>query len=289
MHFTTARRSGRYEARRMGTVDTRERFMGSWSQNRIYCRTATGDRALQSTERALPSDYRRILQIVGRGAHPDVIRGFLRHIPDALLGDWIAELEELRLLGSAPVDGADDPDFTYPPKPLRLNRSEPKPDDTGRTVREVRAAQEALDRAGAYLFQDRLQNRPRLAKKANAIRVLVVEDDPDQAALANLRVSAAGYAVRAACNFKELIEAVRGPLPDLLLLDVNLPDGDGFDILGRIRRHRKLALLPVVMLTARTDPQDVRRGLDVGADGYITKPYSRKILTEIIRSVLKHA
>ncbi|MGH8749876.1 MAG: response regulator, partial [Burkholderiales bacterium] len=246
----------------MGAADTLGRFMGSWSQNRIYCRTAAGDKALKSTEGTLPSDYRRILQIVGRSAHPDVIRGFLRHIPDDLLGDWVAELLELRLLGSAPVDGDDDPDFTYPPTPLRLNGSGPKPDDTGRTVREVRAAQEALERAGAYLFQDRLKNRPALAKKADAIRVLVVEDDPDQAALANLRVSTAGYAVRIACNFRQLIEEVRGPLPDLLLLDVNLPDGNGFDILGRIRRHRKLALLPVVMLTVRTDPQDVRRGLD---------------------------
>ncbi len=262
--------------------------MGSWSQNRIYCRTAAGDRALHSADRALPSDYRRVLQIVGSGAHPDVIRGFLRHVPDDLLADWIAELQELGLVGSASADGEHAPDFTYPPKPLRLDGGE-KADDTLRTVKEVGAAKAALDRAGAYLFQDRLKNRPALARKANAITVLIVEDDPDQAALANLRASAAGYTVRVASNFKELIEAVRGPLPDLLLLDVNLPDGDGFDILGRIRRHRKLALLPVVMLTARTDPEDVRRGLDFGADGYITKPYSKKILTETIRSVLKHA
>jgi CheY-like chemotaxis protein len=263
--------------------------MGSWSQNRIYCRTAAGDRALQAADRSLPSDYRRILQIVGRSAHPDVIRGFLRHVPDELLGDWIAELQELGLLGSAPADGGDEPDITYPPTPIRLNGSAPRPDDTGRTVREVRAAQEALERAGAYLFQDRLKNRPALAKQAGAISVLIVEDDPDQAALARLRASTAGYVVRVASSFKELIEAVRGPLPDLLLLDVNLPDGDGFDILGRIRRHRKLALLPVVMLTARTDPEDVRRGLESGADGYITKPYSKNILTQTVRRVLKHA
>lgn len=263
--------------------------MGSWSQNRIYCRTAAGDRALQSSDRALPSDYRRILQIVGRSAHPDVIRGFLRHVPDELLGDWIGELQELGLLGSASADGDEDPDFALPAQPMRPNGGGPRPDDTGRTVREVRAAQEALERAGAYLFQDRLKNRPALAKKAAAIKVLIVEDDPDQAALANLRVSTAGYAVRVARNFEQLIAEVRGPLPDLLLLDVNLPDGDGFDILGRIRRHRKLALLPVVMLTARTDPQDVRRGLEVGADGYVTKPYSKNILTRTIRGVLKHA
>jgi CheY-like chemotaxis protein len=264
--------------------------MGSWSQNRTYCRTAAGDRALQSADTSLPSDYRRILRIVGKRAHADVIRGFLRHIPDDQLADYVAELQELGLLGSESSDGMAEPDFTYPPNPGRPGAGGMSPDDTSRTVKAVRAAQAALERAGAYLFQDRLKNRPRLGKKSEAITVLVVEDDPDQAALASLRVSTAGYAVRIARNFRELIEEVRvRALPDLLLLDVNLPDGDGFDILGRIRRHRKLALLPVVMLTARTATEDVRRGLDVGADGYITKPYSKKILTEVVRSVLKHA
>jgi len=263
--------------------------MGSWSQNRIYCRTAAGDKALYSTDPAFPSDYRRILRILGGGAHPDVIRGFLRHFPDALLADWLTELQELGLVGSSPADGTHDRDFTYPPKTMRLDASEMTPDDTHRTAREVRAARTALDRAGAYLFQDRLENRPRLAKNVGQITVLIVEDDPDQAALAKLRVSTAGYAVRVAHNFKELIEEIRiRAFPDLLLLDVNLPDGNGFDILARIRRHQKLALLPVVMLTVRADPEDVRRGLDFGADGYITKPYSKKILTEIIRRVLKH-
>jgi CheY-like chemotaxis protein len=264
--------------------------MGSWSQNRIYCRTAAGDRALQSADASLPSDYRRILRIVGKRAHPDVIRGFLRQIPDDQLGDYLAELQELGLIGSASADGMDEPDFTYPPSPGRSGAGGLSPDDTHRSVKAVRAAQAELERAGAYLFQDRLKNRPRLAKKPDAITVLVVEDDPDQAALANLRVSTAGYVVRVARNFKELIEEVRvRALPDLLLLDVNLPDGDGFDILARIRRHRKLALLPVVMLTARIETEDVRRGLDAGADGYITKPYSKKILAEVVRSVLKHA
>ena len=77
-------------------------------------------------------------------------------------------------------------------------------------------------------------------------------------------------------------------VPDLVLLDVMLPDGNGFDMLTSIRRHPKLALLPVVMLTVLAKPEEVRRGLSLGADGYITKPYSKRVLTEIIRSVLKH-
>ena len=118
--------------------------------------------------------------------------------------------------------------------------------------------------------------------------VLVVEDDPDQLALADLRVSMAGYRVRVAESEQALLQALSsGGLPDILLLDVVLPDADGFEILAGIRRHPKTSLLPVVMLTAKDDAADIRRGLALGADGYITKPYSKNILADTIRRVLK--
>ena len=112
----------------------------------------------------------------------------------------------------------------------------------------------------------------------------------DSTGLAQAAVSTAGYTVRIARNCKELVAEINAhALPDLVLLDVMLPDGNGFDMLTSIRRHPKLALLPVVMLTVLAKPQEVRRGLNLGADGYITKPYSRRVLIEIIRSVLKHS
>jgi len=76
--------------------------------------------------------------------------------------------------------------------------------------------------------------------------------------------------------------------PDLLLLDVMLPDGDGFEVLSRMRRHQALGSLPIVMLTAKNEPGDIGRGLVLGADGYITKPYTKNILADVIRRVLKH-
>jgi DNA-binding response OmpR family regulator len=109
------------------------------------------------------------------------------------------------------------------------------------------------------------------------------------AALADLRISMAGYQVRLARNCAELVQEIHTRVPpDIALLDIMLPDGNGLDVLASIRRHPALALLPVVMLTALTEPGEVRRGLTFGADGYITKPYSKKILTDTIRSVLKH-
>jgi CheY-like chemotaxis protein len=261
----------------------------SWPQELILRRTEAGDKAL-TADAALPAEYRRILAVIEGPTHSDVVRGLLRQFPDSLLADWLSEVEELGFVDSAPADPTLDLDFTGP---LNVARPEPKPatpDDTNRLLRQALAARRALGRAGAYLSPDRLRNRQPIAKVPGEISILIVEDDPDQAALANLRVSTAGYSVRIARSCRELVDALRsGTLPDLVLLDVMLPDGNGFDVLTNIRRHPKLALLPVVMLTVLAKPEEVQRGLNLGADGYITKPYSKKILTDTLRSVLKHS
>jgi len=99
----------------------------------------------------------------------------------------------------------------------------------------------------------------------------------------------AGYQVRVARSAAELLAELRKqqPPPEIMLLDVMLPDGDGFDILAKIRSHRGFATLPVVMLTAKTKAEDIRRGLALGADAYVTKPYSKSVLADAIRQVLR--
>jgi two-component system, sensor histidine kinase and response regulator len=72
-----------------------------------------------------------------------------------------------------------------------------------------------------------------------------------------------------------------------VLLDVMLPDGNGFDLLGKLRASAEFATLPIVMLTAKTELSDIHNGLNLGADGYITKPYSKTQLAEVIARVLK--
>jgi CheY-like chemotaxis protein len=265
--------------------------MAAWLQDRIYSRTTSGDAALASQDVAIPSDYRRILRVIEGETHSDVIRGRLRHYADELLADWLAELEELGFVSSVPADATQDLDFSGLLTAQQLRGERTTPDDSQRMgPQAAEAAFTALEHSGAFLSPDRLKNRSPLAKKPTEIRVLIVEDDPDQAALADLRVSMAGYEVRLARNCKELVQEIRArEIPDVVLLDIMLPDGNGFDVLASIRRHPKLALLPVIMLTALGHPEQVRRGLALGADGYITKPYSKKILTDTISAVLKHA
>jgi CheY-like chemotaxis protein len=265
--------------------------MAARLQDRIYSRTAAGEEAFASDDVAIPSDYRRILRVIEGKTHADVIRGRLRHYADALLADWLAELEELGFVSSVPADATQDLDFSGLLKAQQLRGERTTPDDSQRMdAQATDTAVATLGRTGAFLSPDRLQHRAPLAKKPTEIRVLIVEDDPDQAALADLRVSMAGYEVRLARNCRELVQEIRTrKIPDVVLLDIMLPDGNGFDVLVSMRRHPKLALLPVIMLTALGHPEQVRRGLALGADGYITKPYSKKILTDTIGAVLKHA
>ena len=81
-------------------------------------------------------------------------------------------------------------------------------------------------------------------------------------------------------------EVNRATLPDLMLLDVQLPDADGLKILAKLRSHPKFAELPVIMMTGRSGAADVMQGLAAGADGYVTKPFKMSALVGVVNSAL---
>ena len=117
--------------------------------------------------------------------------------------------------------------------------------------------------------------------------VLVVEDNADIQRSLRLLLTFEKFAPRFAANRNEIVtELRRVPSPDVILMDVNLPDANGFDILMRVRQHPALKLIPVIMLTAQANRDDVLRGIVGGADGYITKPFESEILIRSIRAVL---
>lgn len=239
---------------------------------------------LAAGDRAAPADYRRILAFIDSPTHSDVVRGCLRQFPDRLLEDWLGELEELGWLQS--MAEAEEEDLDSAPPLFQSPRL--LAEDMKRLERAARSAGAALQETGFYLSPERLENRAPSAKSPAQTNVLIVEDDPDQLALADLRVTLAGYSVRTANSAKALLAVLRGEAaPDILLLDVELPDGNGFHILSQLRHNKALALLPIVMLTAKDEPEDIRMGLALGADGYVTKPYSRNLLADAIRRVLK--
>jgi two-component system KDP operon response regulator KdpE len=116
-------------------------------------------------------------------------------------------------------------------------------------------------------------------------KILVVDDEPRVVRLVTEVLGAVGYDVVAAARGEPAIEMVALEQPDLVLLDIRLPgDMDGYEICRRVREFSDVA---VIMLTARAQESDVLRGFDVGADDYLTKPFSAKELVARVKAVLR--
>ncbi|MBT8467753.1 MAG: response regulator transcription factor, partial [Deltaproteobacteria bacterium] len=114
--------------------------------------------------------------------------------------------------------------------------------------------------------------------------VLVVDDEPELRAMVRRYLEAEGFAVTEAVDGDAALAAIAGVEPDILVLDVSMPGRDGFEILQELRRTNNL---PVIMLTARSEEIDRVIGLTVGADDYVTKPFSPRELVARIRAVLR--
>ncbi len=115
--------------------------------------------------------------------------------------------------------------------------------------------------------------------------VLLVEDDPGIQDMLQYSLSQDGYTIHSALSVKEGWELIENRAIDIVLLDWMLPDNSGIDLLHRIRKYH--SALPVIMVTAKTEEEDRVLGLDVGADDYITKPFSVKELKSRVQAVLR--
>ena len=117
--------------------------------------------------------------------------------------------------------------------------------------------------------------------------ILVIEDEQDIVELLKFNLDREGYRVETAQSGEEGLERARRLLPDLVLLDLMLPHTDGLEVCRALKAGESTANIPVVMLTAKGEETDVVTGLEVGADDYIAKPFSPKVLIARIRAVLR--
>lgn len=116
--------------------------------------------------------------------------------------------------------------------------------------------------------------------------ILVVEDDQNMRALLAKLLTLQRFRVRLAADGDEFKQAMRPPLPRLVLLDIELPRVSGLRILSALRQHPQTANVPVVMVTGRNDSKDLAQALSLGADGYLTKPLTPSMLRSVIDKVL---
>jgi len=118
-------------------------------------------------------------------------------------------------------------------------------------------------------------------------RILVVDDEPDLLELVRMNLSQAGFEVDTAVDGAAALKALRGERPDLVVLDLMLPDVSGTDLCRQLRSDPAFAELPIIMLTARADEVDRVVGFELGADDYVTKPFSPRELVLRVRAVLR--
>jgi CheY-like chemotaxis protein len=184
---------------------------------------------------------------------------------------------------TAHPDADDDLDFTKPHTPA----PPPPPEKVASARKEASTGSPELQKSGFYVAMARHAGGRIPARNGERHAVFIIEDDKALTELVGEVLAKAGFLTRFAKNRSEInAEFNKSPLPDLVLLDVSLPDADGFQILERIRSNPKIKGLPVIMMTGKSEVTDVARGLSLGADGYVTKPFKISGLVQAVNTVL---
>jgi two-component system phosphate regulon response regulator PhoB len=123
--------------------------------------------------------------------------------------------------------------------------------------------------------------------KSFVMRILIVEDEPDILNLLAFNLEHSGFETIKAMDGYEALEKIRRDVPDLILLDLMLPKLNGFEVCKKIRESPGLKHIPIIMLTAKGEEGDTITGLELGADDYVTKPFSPKELVLRIKAILR--
>jgi two-component system, OmpR family, response regulator len=182
-----------------------------------------------------------------------------------------------------PSDTEDDLDFTSPQRPA----PPPPPERMASARKEASTGSPQLAKTGFYVAMARNAGGRVVPRNGARHSIFIIEDDKALTDLVGEVLAKAGFLTRFARNRTEInAEFNKPPLPDVVLLDVSLPDADGFQILERIRGNPKIKNLPVIMMTGKSEVTDVARGLSLGADGYVTKPFKISGLVQAVNTVL---
>ena len=117
-------------------------------------------------------------------------------------------------------------------------------------------------------------------------KIVLAEDEPQIARLIEFKLKKEGYDVTWRENGEEALQAIKAEKPNLILLDVMMPVMDGYEVLRRLKEDENLKSIPVIMLTARAQEKDVVKGIDMGAEDYITKPFHPAELLARVKRIL---
>jgi CheY-like chemotaxis protein len=249
-----------------------------------YTRTAKGNTEIAAAAGVLTRGLKMLLGMVtDKTLHADIsIR--LPQVPGDKLKAALARLERDGYIALV-VEQEDAPqelDFTR-----FISRPVKEPTLTQRKQAEATLAGARRTRPGYHVS---ILNRPeqRIAPRSGAKHCILIIDADESTALAVARnLLVAGFDVRSAAAREEILaELNRQPMPDAIVMDVDLPDTIGLELLGKLRQHPKLSSVPIVVATAKVQHDDVVAALAYGASGYLTKPLKPEAMVDSIKGVL---
>lgn len=119
------------------------------------------------------------------------------------------------------------------------------------------------------------------------VRILVIDDEKDFVDTLAIRLEAKGYDISKAFDGKEGLEKAHSDNPDLIILDIIMPEMNGFDVCRKLKVDPKFSNIPIILLTAKFQPNDIDFGKEMGADAYLTKPVELNTLSDKINELLK--
>jgi CheY-like chemotaxis protein len=243
--------------------------------------TPKGSGELREARTSLPARELEVLVLVdGHSTVAQILRSARGAAREAVL-ETIGKLRDaglVRVTSESPYGAIDAGDFFSAKTPAGV-----APGDDA----EAAAGVSSLQHQGYYVRIARRAGDAPPREEGRKLSVLVIEDEPHLAKLLGTYLRLEDFVPRAAGHRETILAELRKPEPlDLVLLDVVLPDADGFDVLASMRRHPRFRSVPVIMLTARATREAVLMGLRCGADGYITKPFEVEVLMRAVKTVL---
>ena len=250
----------------------------------VYALTDKGNANLKAAGTALSAAELQVLVLVDGQSTMAQIAGAARNLNPVKVNEMLRRFFADRLITTATEPSSDglESGFFSIAVPAGFFSSVGK-----EASAEADQGVSTLKQKGYYV---RIAQRPAAArevKEGEQITVLVVDDDQDLLKLLRTYMKMEGFTVRTAEKRDDIVAALRQPpKPDLVLLDVQLPDANGFDVLVKMRQHPFMKTIPIVMLTAEATREAVIRGLQGGADGYVTKPFEPDMVVAAVKAVL---
>ena len=257
-------------------------------QKHVFALTSKGSRELKAAATSLTATELKLLVLIdGKVTLGRIYKTFSPQ-PQPEILDALQKLKNAGFIADAGGDDDHSADgsieatgfFTLPvfPAPGKADKEmAAESDETLKLLRKNGYVARIAKRAAAE----------KKLEKGQKIHVLVIEDDEHLGKLLRIFLLMHDYTPRMASSKEQVVAALRiAPKPDVVLLDVVLPDIDGFEVLTRLKQHPVLKSVPVIMMTARATREAVLQGLVRGADGYITKPFDVDIISHAIKSVI---